>query len=124
MNQNAVPNMDLVDDILAGSTDVADAKMKERTLELARESLALGRDIAAVAKTGAGAHLFEWLERCTVALPAFVPGIGEQAYTGLDAVHQGFLREGQNSIYRELVRLRDMGNNPPAELLAALDGAQ
>lgn len=113
---------DVIDSILAGDDGPAQQQLVEKQKDAARETLAVARDVAAVLGGPAGTHVMAWLRRCTVDLPAFVPGVQGQQYVGLDAVHQGFLREGQNSIYRELERLRDLGNNPPQELLAVLDG--
>lgn len=59
---------------------------------------ALSKAIAATFSAGAGGEVLAWLRQRTIEQPAFNPDAGPMAAS------QGFFREGQNSIYREIMR--------------------
>lgn len=67
-------------------------------IEASAEMLQTRYETACIVKNGVSAGFLDWLRSRTVDQPAFVPGMG-----GTDSAYQGFLREGQNSIYREIV---------------------
>ena len=61
--------------------------------------------ITAALTSASGKRLLSWLRSKTVDQPSFVPGPH-----GAD---QGFFREGQNSIYREILRMMEISKHPP-----------
>lgn len=98
MSELSLP-ADLVDRILAGHQPTPE---QARSADHAKEEVArIAADISATFATPAGQSTLAWLRRVTVEQSAFVPGWGRD---GLSAEQQGFLREGQNSIYREILR--------------------
>jgi hypothetical protein len=69
----------------------------------------LSRSIAATFGSGTGALVLAWLRERTIEQPAFNPDAGPMAAS------QGFFREGQNSIYREIVRrIAEAREGPPS----------
>lgn len=118
---NAPVHADIIEQILQGEVPEPEAVTQQNKAR-AIEALALARNVQATFASPAGQATLAWLRRVTVEQPVFVPGIGERQYTGLDAVHQGFVREGQNSIYRELHRMMDLAQDPPKELVDLVEG--
>lgn len=94
-----------------------DAPIKEQTKAQYDAALADYHMAVAVTKcygTTNGKRTLEWMRKMTVDLPCFVPGnIETNPFRELDAVHQGFLREGQNSLFREILRMFDVAEAGP-----------
>lgn len=71
--------------------------------------------------SGNGAVLLEFIRSKTIEQPSFIPGsLGiETGIAGLSAAEQGFIREGQNSMYRwfidAIARAAAGAPQPPAQ---------
>lgn len=113
---------DIVGQILeSGKHDPAAVVEAQR--KAAIKSLEVARNVNATFTSPAGAATLQWLRGVTIEQSSFTPGVaGGSAFSGLDSAYQGFVREGQNSIYRELVRLMKYAQDPPAEVLALVEG--
>ena len=97
-------NQDVIDQILQGGVGPdlkSQAKLREQALEQTR---LVAAQFKACFATPAGVAVLEHLRSITIEQPCFVPGT-ELNGDGLAAAQQGFLREGQNSLVREIVRL-------------------
>lgn len=70
---------------------------KEREHEIAKDA-EINKAIASAFSKGAGATVLAWLKERTIDNPCFVPTLGDQC------INHGLVREGQNSIYRDIVR--------------------
>jgi len=74
------------------------AKANEEKKKQEAEDKKLNSAIFAAFSSGPGAVYLEWLKSRTIDQPCYVPTLGDQAYA------HGLVREGQNSMYREIVR--------------------
>jgi hypothetical protein len=75
----------------------------------ADEQYRVDRMLYAAFSDGPGAEALAHLRDMTIHQPAFVPG------SGVDAIMQGFTREGQNSIVRYIdMRMRRAEQGPPS----------
>lgn len=72
-------------------------------------------------RTADGKVFLEWLKTKTVDLPTFFPADYALGAKGvvvqLPAEQQGFIREGQNMIYREIIRLIGIAEAGPSAAL-------
>lgn len=97
---------DVIDRILTGSNPMeaageASTKQKAAAVERVRE---LAAQYRGTFNTPAGRAVLAHLRSVTVDQSVFVPGITYPGADGLSAEQQGFMREGQNSIVREIER--------------------
>lgn len=82
---------------------VSDEEQERAAEEAHRINSAIHRTFAG----GTGAIVLDWLRDMTIEKPSFNP-------SSPNATVEGFTREGQNSIYRELVRrMRAAEDGPP-----------
>jgi len=77
----------------------------EQKREQAEKRFIEAKLISGAMTTASGKRFLAWLRSKTVDQPSFVPGPH-----GAD---QGFFREGQNSIYREILRMMEISKHPP-----------
>lgn len=95
----------------------------EMLLEAEGRTLALYSNVTACFRTADGKVFLKWLKDKTIELPAFFPEnypLGQNgAVTALPADQQGFIREGQNMIFREIKRMIQLVDNGPSEKLTA-----
>ena len=92
-----------------GGLEHQDENAEAQREERAEEDYRINKAIHSTFGSGDGALVLEWLRDATIEQPTFNPQLG------IIAVLQGCSREGQNSIYREIVRrmkLAEMG--PPS----------
>lgn len=94
---------DVIDRILSGTTsgDDADAEVHASQLEKMRE---IASNYRATFANPAGRFVLEHLRSLTIEQSTFVPGVSFRGADGLSAEQNGFMREGQNSIVREIER--------------------
>lgn len=94
---------DVIDQILSGNMQATEAskQSREEALEKMREICANYRGVF---NTPAGQYVLAHLRSLTIDQSTFVPGIAFPGADGLSAAQQGFMREGQNTLVREIER--------------------
>ncbi len=103
--------------------DQAAAASLANVLSSEKASLDEFARVTACFRTGEGRAFLDWARAKTVDQPAFFPenyplGAGGQIVQ-LDASQQGMIREGQNMVYREIVRMMDAVDKGPSPELQA-----
>lgn len=94
---------DVVDRILSGQSAPEDVDKEQRAAELERIRI-IAANYRGVFNTPAGQFVLKHLREITIEQSCFVPGIEFPGADGLSAAQNGFMREGQNSIVREIER--------------------
>lgn len=90
-----------------GGLDNQEQISEDLQAERASEDYQINKAIHNTFATPDGAIVLEWLRNATIEQATFNPQLG------IVAVLQGCSREGQNSIYRELVRRMVMAQDGP-----------
>ena len=81
--------------------DSMDLEDKTNNAEIKRLQDEVNKQYASCFSTPAGKKVLEHLKKCTVDQPTWVPSAG--VLDGASTVHHGFVREGQNSIVRNII---------------------
>lgn len=81
--------------------DSLDIEDKANNEEIKRQQDDLNKQYANCFSTPAGKKVLEHLQKCTLDQPTWIPSAG--TVDGRSAVHHAFVREGQNSIVRNII---------------------
>lgn len=93
----------------------AEAATEEMQLEAEARLLHEYNEVTRCFRSPSGRVWLEWLRSKTIEQPAFWPQDGYPVQ--LTAEQQGFIREGQNMLYREIIRMMDVADKGPSEQL-------
>lgn len=80
--------------------DALDAEQQESSNEEQARQQSINANFGKCFNSPSGKKVLEYLSRMTVEQPTWVPSAG--ALDGESTIHHGFVREGQNSIVREI----------------------
>ena len=112
-------NFDPTGDIAGEAEDASHAML----LEAEQTTLTEFGKVTSCFRTSEGKNFLAWLKQHTVDLPAFFPESYPLGQSGrivqLPAAEQGFIREGQNMIYREIARMMEAVEVGPSDKLTA-----
>lgn len=117
MGQNGTIDQDKLKEILGGGwgdLDQDEQKNDKARQEAAQKSFQDAQKFHICFNTPTGKFVLDWLRTRTVELPGFMPDVIPGS---LSASEQGFIREGQNSMYREIRRLMKIAEQGPPETI-------
>jgi hypothetical protein len=102
---NDLVDPDILDRILSGNKPTeAEQDFNDQHLE---QVSTLAAQYRSCFNSRAGRAVLAHLHSITIAQPCFVPGVAFHQCDGLSAEQNGFMREGQNSLVREIERYRN-----------------